>query len=116
MTPKQFAKFLERDGGCVHCGATEALAPNHRANRGMGGSKSRDVPSNIVVLCSWLNNAIEQDSSLALMARRYGWKLSSWQYPDRTPIFDNQQGKWFMLDDNFGRIVVTPKKESEWPA
>jgi hypothetical protein len=49
MTKKEFQKYLDRDGGCVHCGDTETAVPNHRANRGMGGSRERDVPSNVIV-------------------------------------------------------------------
>lgn len=109
MTPKQFAKFLERDGGCLHCGETQAVSPNHRANRGMGGSKVRDVPSNIIVLCSEMNNAIEQNAHLATIARSKGWKLWNWQDPATTPVYDTQKGQWFTLDDKFGRKVIIPK-------
>lgn len=106
MTPKQFARFIARDSYCLHCGETEALAPNHRINRGMGGSKTRDNPSNIVVLCSWLNTAIESDSAIRLSAMRYGWKLSSWQQPQQQPVYDMPAGKWYLLDDNFERKLV----------
>ncbi len=103
MTPKQFAKYLERDKGCLHCGEQEAVAPNHRANRGMGGSKARDVPSNVVVLCSRLNGLIESDTQAAALARRYGWKLSSWQDPRLVPVYDTQSTTWFLLGDDFSR-------------
>lgn len=105
MTPKQFLKYLDRDGGCLHCGETEAVSPNHRANRGMGGSKARDVPSNIIVLCSFMNTAIESDARQQSLALKYGWKLATWQDPAVTPVFDTQKNQWFLLDNNFRRIV-----------
>ena len=43
MNKKRFQKYLDRDGGCVHCGDVETAVPHHRLNRGMGGSKERDV-------------------------------------------------------------------------
>lgn len=111
MNAKEFARLVARDGGCLHCGQTEAIAPNHRANRGMGGSKSLDVPSNLVVLCSWLNGAIEADSGLRLMAIRYGWKVSKWDEWRNKPVFHAQSGEWRLLDDRFGFIVVMQERE-----
>lgn len=106
VTPKEFRRYLDRDGGCLHCGETEAVAPQHRANRGMGGSKTRDVPSNIIVLCSYMNNAVESTSIAAELAKRYGWKLETWQDPLTEPVFDTLKNQWVLLDDNFGRKVV----------
>lgn len=108
MTKKQFQKFLDRDGGCVHCGDTETAVPNHRANRGMGGSPERDVPSNIVVLCSALNSLIESDSSFAEVARENGWKLSTGQNPQESPYYDLRNGRWFYLDNFFNRTMGIP--------
>lgn len=106
MTPKEFRKYFDRDGGCLHCGEREAIAPNHRANRGMGGSRERDVPSNIVVLCSYLNGLIESDAYAANLANQFGWKLSSWDDPKEVPVYDTQTNTWFQLTDEFTRIVV----------
>lgn len=105
MTKQQFQKFLDRDGGCVHCGETEAVAPNHRANRGMGGSRGRDVPSNVVVLCSNLNSLIESDSEYASIAKDNGWKLVAGQDPESTPYFDFMAGRWFLADNLYNRVV-----------
>lgn len=107
MTNKQFRKLLDRDGGCLHCGETVAVAPNHRINRGMGGSKVRDVPSNLVVLCSVLNGLIESDSRYARVAKEYGWKLESWQNPREVKVFSTILGKWLLLDDEFGYSEVS---------
>jgi len=106
MTPKQFRRFLDRDSGCLHCGESEAVSPNHRANRGMGGSKARDVPSNIVVLCSFMNNAIESNAAAAEKAKLYGWKLETWQDPLSEPVYDTQKNEWVLLDNDFRRKVV----------
>jgi hypothetical protein len=102
MNAKQFRRYLDRDGGCVHCGETEAVAPHHRANRGAGGSRSRDVPSNIVVLCSYMNGLIESNASAAEAARGKGWKLSSWESPAEVPLWNAIFGEWQLLDDNYG--------------
>lgn len=112
MKPRDFVRLLERDGGyCLDCGTTEALAPNHRANRGMGGSKERDVPSNLVVLCSDLNGRIEQIASEAERARRAGWKLYSWQDPKEVPVLDRITGESYFLDDDYGRSIVVRERK-----
>lgn len=106
MNAKEFAKLVARDGYCFHCGETEAISPNHRANRGMGGSKKRDVPSNLVVLCSAQNTAIESNVAAAKLAKEFGWKLESWQDPIAEPIYDAMSGVWYLLDNSYGRIVT----------
>ena len=103
MNAKQFGKFVERDKGCLHCGETEAIAPNHRINRGMGGSKLRDNPSNIVVLCSVVNGLIESDAKWRRQAISWGWKLPSWEDSLYAPVYDFQTFTWWSLDDKFGR-------------
>lgn len=101
MNQKQFRKYLDRDDGCVHCGESVGVSPHHRLNRGMGGSKSRDVPSNIIVICSWLNSAMESDAKIADQARRLGWKLGSGDDPKVEPVYHYTQ-QWRVLDDSFG--------------
>lgn len=111
MKPKDFARLVARDGGCVHCGETEAVSPNHRANRGMGGSKTADTPSNLVVLCSWLNGAIEADSALRLKALQFGWKVSKWDDWRKKPVYHSVSGEWRLLNDDYGFIVVQQERE-----
>lgn len=106
MKRKDFEKLMARDGGCVHCGEIERVSPNHRINRGMGGSKLLDRPSNLVVLCSDMNFLIESDPLKALEARQYGWKLSKWQSPENEPVFDKRSGVWFVLDNGFGKTTL----------
>lgn len=106
MTKKDWEKLLKRDSYCLHCGETEAVSPNHRANRGMGGSKERDVPSNIVLLCSAMNSAIESNSKSAEMALSYGWKVSKFENWRIKPVFDSMTGQWFILRDDWSRQLV----------
>lgn len=111
MTQKRFARFIERDVYCWHCGLSDdTLIPHHRANRGMGGSKLRDRPSNIIVVCSLVNGAMESDPGLADAAAKYGWKLASWQDPTKTAVFDRAKGLWFYLDDDFNRVATRKEK------
>lgn len=111
MTPKEFKRLLARDHACLHCGETEALAPNHRANRGMGGKNSRaERPSNYVLICSLLNGQIEADHRWAQMAKDYGWKLESWEDPRTVPVMDFNTSQWFVLDDEYGRTVVNERE------
>lgn len=106
MTPKEFARLVDRDRYCLHCGETEAISPNHRANRGMGGSKLRDRPSNLVVLCSAFNGAIESDKFSRDLAIANGWKLLSWNNPLIVPVKDRITGESFLLDDEYGRTMI----------
>ena len=106
MTPKQFAKHLALQPYCPHCGDTETLVPNHRANRGAGSPKSLNKPSNILVLCSMMNGLIESDAKAAATARRYGWKLSKWDNPAEKPYYDLLDGKWYLLGDDFTKGAI----------
>lgn len=107
MQAREFRKYLARDGEkCLHCGTTEGLVPQHRRNRGMGGSKARSVPSNIIVLCSAYNGEIEADAAAASRAVAYGWKVVGMDAPDMVPVYDRTAQGWFLLDDNFGRHAV----------
>ncbi len=106
MKPKQFQRLVDRDSCCLHCGKTEAISPNHRINRGMGGSKILDRPSNIIVLCSEMNSLIESNWLYREVAIQYGWKLERWQIPEEAPVFDTRLWQWFRLDNDYNRVVV----------
>lgn len=111
MNRRQFAPYLARDMHCV-CGCMgreDTYVPQHRANRGMGGSKLLDRPSNVIVMCSDLNILIEQDADLAAQAKAFGWKLERWQVPEEVPIFDRATGEWFTLTNDFQRITYEEK-------
>jgi hypothetical protein len=108
VNAKLFQKYLNRDGGCVHCGEIETAVPHHRINRGMGGSLERDVPANIISVCSMLNFQMESDARAAKKAKEYGWKLESWQNPYEVPIFNRNDNQWFLLDNSFRTFPVNP--------
>jgi hypothetical protein len=111
MHPRFFKLILRRDfGRCYHCGVSDdTLIWQHRKNRAMGGSKSADVASNLMTMCSAYNGLIESDAREAERARRLGWKLQSWQDPQTEPVFDFVTGEWFNLDNNFHRYVYDEK-------
>lgn len=106
MNHKTWVKYLRRDGwACVHCGETERLSPQHRAGRGMGGSKALDRPANLLVICSWLNSAVESDAEMSDYAKVNGWKLERWQDPAKVAVWYATEGRWYYLDDFFERSV-----------
>lgn len=111
LTKRQFAKYLARD---LHCpcgcmGREDTYVPQHRAGRGMGGSKLLDRTANIMVLCSELNGRIESDADLAEQARAFGWKLYRHQVPEDEPIYDRVTGEWYLLDNDFQRTKLERK-------
>lgn len=107
MKPNEFKKYEARDTHCPHCGiGVPYLVPHHRKNRGMGGSKLRDNPSNILLVCAELNGAMEQQSEVAEDARRFGWKLESWQDPLVIPIYDAVTGFLYRLKDDYSKDYI----------
>lgn len=109
MNRKEFQKYLDRDKHCLHCGvADDTLVPQHRRNRGLGGSRLRSNASNIVVVCSLSNGLFEASESHSRAAQRYGWKLRAGQDPESTPVFDAYEGVWYLLADDFTRTQVDP--------
>jgi len=106
MKPQEFEKYLFRDRGCYHCGRPYDLIPHHRANRGMGGAKSANDPTNIISMCAEINGLMESDPEMAELARTYGWKLSRYDRTDIAPVYDASTGFWFRLLDNYTRIAI----------
>ena len=108
MNKREFNKYLKRDQGrCYHCGITDdTLVPQHRQGRGMGGSKLRDVPSNIITFCADYNQRIEDNHISSLKAKRMGWKLESWEDPQTTPVLDMSSQEWFLLSDDYTREIT----------
>jgi hypothetical protein len=107
MTPQEFRKYLQRDTYCPHCGVgAPYLVPHHRKNRGMGGSKLLNNPSNILLVCAELNNAMESHSLTAADAKVYGWKLSSWDDPLVVPYYDSITGFAFRLKDDYTKEAI----------
>lgn len=114
MTPKQFEKFIQRDRACYHCGGRAAgtWVPQHRKNRGMGGSKKlRDDPNNIIVFCSEANQRLESDAAFATIGIKFGWKLESWEDLSK-PVFDAATGIWWRLE-GMSRIQIPKEPDDE---
>jgi len=105
---RQFTLYLARDMhcpcGCV--GREDTFVPQHRVNRGMGGSKVLDRPANVIVMCAEWNGLIESSPMHADTARRYGWKLSRWQVPEDEPFYDLATGTWNLIDNIYNRTVT----------
>ena len=112
MNKKSCQKFIDRDKCCSHCGTTDdTLIPQHRANRGMGGSRALDRPSNIIVLCSAANFMLESNARFADLGRKFGWKLERHQVPEFTPVYMGDG--WWLLDNDFNRTPV-PNNDIEY--
>ena len=105
MTPLTVARVAPRDGrACAHCGATEALSIQHRANKGMGGDKGAERWSNGIILCATYNSLLEQDAREAERARRMGWKCSKWDKTAEVPFWHAPTQGWrIILDDGTWR-------------
>jgi len=111
VTEKEFRKYLARDSHCLHCGIQdETLVPQHRINRGAGGSKAKRLSnaSNIITFCSYFNYLIEASSEAAVTAQTYGWKLRTWQNPLEVTVYDYVSGNWYLLLDDFTRTIGKP--------
>ncbi len=105
-------KIFARDRWtCFLCGLElrdGSLVPHHRANRGSGGYRSADKPSNVLSLCSYCNGIIEADSGQAENARKLGIKVSKFD-THRThelPVFSREDG-WVLLTDFYTMSPVT---------
>lgn len=100
------AKVLKRDNNqCWHCPEIEAISLQHRSNRQMGGSKTKDRLDNLIVLCSSMNLLIESNADAARRAQEFGWKLNSWQ--DYTePVYNANEGVWYVIDVNGNKTPV----------
>lgn len=105
--PKRLLKALDtRDGHrCAwHWeGAcdTATLVPQHRQNRGMGGSKAGMTITNLVWLCAEFNGLIEADARVARVAVWRGIKVPrNGRYAaSDIPILHAAHDGWVLLDD-----------------
>lgn len=109
LSPKKVKDVRARDGfRCAaegeRCTVFRELTTQHRANRGIGGSKLRDEYSNLVTLCLSCNVLLEQDAAWAEIGRERGWKLASWENPTRVAVWFAWAGEWRVLDDEGGWV------------
>lgn len=100
------ALVIARDGGCVRAAAGECFGRvvcNHRANRGMGGSRQLNRPSNLVAACFFCNGWFEDHPE---EARAAGWKLRRTDDPTMVAV-KYPDGRRWLLDDEGGRILLS---------
>lgn len=103
ITQKLRKKIYDRDGWqCVACGIPVDLTIQHRKNRGMGGSKSLDIPENLVTMCGAHNQALEMNAEVAEIGRKNGWKLRQWDDPAVIPVRYPDGISW-LLTNRFTR-------------
>lgn len=106
VTTKIRNLVYERDNfQCVHCGTMSGLSLQHRAGKGMGGSKLMDGPENLATMCLRSNQKLESDAEFAQHGRIMGWKLSRHQDPSRVPIYYAPDGAFFLLDSEGTRLA-----------
>ena len=97
---------FQRDGDeCVHCGTTEGLTIQHRAGRGMGGSKTLDGPENLVVMCALSNQRLESSAAFADLGRTMGWKIRRSEDPTTIPV-RYASGDFYYLNNRGTRILA----------
>ncbi|QUL79897.1 hypothetical protein [Brevibacterium sp. SMBL_HHYL_HB1] len=100
MSKKVRQQVYERDGYmCVSCGRTDTLTLNHRASKGMGGSKLMDGPENLVTMCLIENQRLEANADFAALGIDNGWKLRSWDDPLKVPVFFAFDGWYYLTTD-----------------
>jgi hypothetical protein len=108
ISAKIRSKIMARDGFCYHCGTNDDLIIHHRKNRGMGGSKLLDTPSNLITICAIFNSLMESDADSAAWAKQCGLKLASWQDSEKVPVYHQTLNRWFRLGDDWSVVEAEP--------
>lgn len=122
----------ERDGGLCVLGLddcwTVATCTDHRANRGMGGSKTLNHPSNLIAACSRCNhlkaiatgNTRQQLIDRGLIIRPAATDIDTLTRAFTTPII-TPTGEAYLLLDEHTRVLTdaqspkTPKNDQNNP-
>ena len=89
---------LERDGGCVVCGAAP-YDVHHRKRRRSGGHAA----SNLVALCRLHHSQAHANPDVA---RAWGLIVPMGGDPSRTPLWSPLRGSWVLYDDEGGWTAV----------
>lgn len=107
------ALMYDRDGDrCCACNEVglrdRDLIPNHRVNRGMGGSTAPWINdlTNLVTACRGCNNRFEDDPAYSYAM---GWKVRYGVNPATVPVCYGD-GSWWLLDlDGSRRPTAAPR-------
>jgi hypothetical protein len=106
LNAKTRKALFERDSHrCWHCGSEEVTV-QHRANRGMGGSKEMDNAANLILLCWFVNFEMEASDKKAREAEKYGWKISRYADPTSIPVWHYPSQSWILLNDDWGSSII----------
>lgn len=118
MIPKRIVKqVIDRDGGICQInlpGCTfEATVADHRANRGMGGSKELNDPVCLLAACVTCNGAKETVTGDVLKlliyrgvrVRRAATNRDTLIRCDATPVL-YRHGDWYLLRSDGGRTYL----------
>jgi hypothetical protein len=106
LNAKTRKALFERDSHrCWHCGSEEVTV-QHRANRGMGGSKEMDNAANLILLCWFVNFEMEASDKKAREAELYGWKISRYADPTSIPVWHYPSQSWILLNDDWGSSII----------
>lgn len=128
FTPEVKSGILMRDGhqclmsGAPGCRGRADHDPNHRLNRGMGGSTGVGIndPSNGCAICGACNIGIESIPELAEEARRRGVKLEQGADPTRVPLWHPFYHQWVVLTPmgllltGIGDPTLDARRANEW--
>lgn len=97
-------KVLERDSGCLICGAGPyGLQVHHRKPRRMGGRKVPGInsPANLISLCPTDHAWVESSRAEAL---EMGLLVSEHDDPAQVPVTHRDYGSVFLTDDGDYRL------------
>lgn len=111
ISPKRFAAIFARDGGRCQLdlpGCTiVGTCPDHRANRGSGGSKVLDDPAVLVLACASCNSAkadgdfavLRELEARGLYIRKAATNQRTLDRARQTPVTDPLGRKWLLISD-----------------
>ncbi|EIC09125.1 hypothetical protein OR221_0833 [Microbacterium laevaniformans OR221] len=112
ITRRLFEAVRDRDGGfclMVLPGCMgEGNVLHHRANRGAGGSKILDHPSNLTLVCSRCNSAAEDAHAIVRMdlidrglrVEKAATNAATLARALSTPVTDLEGRRWLLIDEN----------------